>query len=209
MDQLIAAEIGNRTAVFEPGAGHRAQRTAPRRRAVDDLRLEPVVGSPTRPATKEIYTVARLRSAGRRRYRPHARSQHPRRRPAGLAQSLRPRISKGDNVKLTEYFESIRDIEAASTRPTRKSGSKAAADAGQAGHAAAEERAAAERSGSHEADARPGRPRLPDGQDAGRHADAEQRPVADELQVRRRRPGRPAPRPHPQREEPRTRRRCT
>ena len=43
--------------------------------------------SPTKPATKEIYPSRDLRPPGRRRHGPHARSQHPRRGAAGLAES--------------------------------------------------------------------------------------------------------------------------
>ena len=55
MDQVLASQIGSQHGHSEPGAGHRAERAAPRRRPVDDLRLGISWVSPTKPATKEIY----------------------------------------------------------------------------------------------------------------------------------------------------------
>ena len=127
--------------------------------------------SPTKPATKEIYPVARLRPAGRRRQRPQARPQHPRRGAGRIRTSLQPKISSGDRKKLDEYLESIRDIEKRIDRAgkeERLEGWRPTLE--QAEHAAPDERAAAERAGSHEADARPDRARVPDGQDAHRDA---------------------------------------
>ena len=70
----------------QPGARHRAERAAPRRRAVDDLRLEPVLGLADQAGDQGNLSVAHVRSPGRRRQRPAARSQHPRRGPAGFAE---------------------------------------------------------------------------------------------------------------------------
>ncbi|MEO7271524.1 MAG: DUF1552 domain-containing protein [Vicinamibacterales bacterium] len=110
MDQLIAAEIGNRTAVSSLVLGIEP----------NELRLEDGLSmiygsslswaSPTRPATKEIYpsrAFDRLVGDGTGRTLDRSILDAVRQD----SQSLRPRISKGDNVKLTEYFESIRDIE--------------------------------------------------------------------------------------------------
>jgi len=66
--------------------------------------------SPTKPATKEIYpsrTFDRLVGDGTGRKLDRSILDEVRQD----SQSLRPRISKSDNVKLSEYFESIRDIE--------------------------------------------------------------------------------------------------
>jgi hypothetical protein len=110
MDQLIAAEIGNRTAVSSLVLGIEP----------NELRLEDGLSmiygsslswaSPTKPATKEIYpsrAFDRLVGDGTGRTLDRSILDAVRQD----SQSLRPRISKGDNVKLTEYFESIRDIE--------------------------------------------------------------------------------------------------
>ena len=70
----------------EPRARHRAERAAARGRPVDDLRLEPVVGLADQAGDEGDLSVPRVRSPGRRRIGPRARSQHPRRRAAGLAE---------------------------------------------------------------------------------------------------------------------------
>ncbi len=145
-------------------------------------------------------SLADVRSPGRRRHGPHARPQHPRRSAAGLAES--PAEDQPGRQRQAERVPRIdpRHREAHRARVEGRAHRGLAADAGAARHAAPGERAAAERSGSHEAHARSDRARVPDGQDAHRDADAQQRPVADELQVPRRRAGRAAPRPHAQRE---------
>ena len=86
MDQVLASQIGSRTAIPSLVLGIEP----------NELRLEDGLSmiygsslswvSPTKPATKEIYPVADVRSAGRRRHRPQARPQHPRRGAAGLAE---------------------------------------------------------------------------------------------------------------------------
>lgn len=110
MDQVLAAQIGNRTAIPSLVLGIEP----------NELRLEDGLSmiygsslswvSPTRPATKEIYparTFDRLVGDGTGRTLDRSILDEVR----GDAQSLRPRISRHDNLKLTEYFESIRDIE--------------------------------------------------------------------------------------------------
>ena len=110
MDQVIAAEIGSRTAIPSLVLGIEP----------NELRLEDglsmVYGSslswvsPTKPATKEIYpsrAFDRLVGDGSGRALDRSILDAVRQD----SQSLRPRISRGDNVKLSEYFESIRDIE--------------------------------------------------------------------------------------------------
>src|SRR5262245_36217644 len=67
-------------------------------------------------------------------------------------------------------------------------------------HAATAGRQPAKCTGAHETDAGSDRPYVPDGQDARGHADAQQRPLADELQVYRRRAWGLAPRPDSQRQ---------
>ena len=124
MDQVLASQIGGRTAIPSLVLGIEP----------NELRLEDGLSmiygsslswvSPTKPATKEIYPVARLRSAGRRRHRPQARSQHPRRGPAGLAEP-RPKISRGDNVKLTSISSRSATSRSGSSAHRRKSASRA------------------------------------------------------------------------------------
>jgi hypothetical protein len=110
MDQVLASQIGSRTAVPSLVLGIEP----------NELRLEDGLSmiygsslswmSPTKPATKEIYpsrTFDRLVGDGTARRLDRSILDEVRQD----SQSLRPRISKGDNVKLTEYFESIRDIE--------------------------------------------------------------------------------------------------
>src|SRR5262245_64966449 len=110
MDQVLAAQIGGRTAIPSVVLGIEP----------NELRLEDGLSmiyvssvswvSPTKPATKEIYPSRVFdRLVGDGTGRPVDRSilDEVRRD----SQSLRPRISRGDNEKLTEYFESIRDIE--------------------------------------------------------------------------------------------------
>ena len=199
MDQVLASQIGSRTAIPSLVLGIEP----------NELRLEDGLSmiygssvswvSATKPATKEIYparTFDRLVGDGSGRRLDRSILDEVRQD----SQSLRPKISRGDNLKLSEYFESIRDIEKRIERAAKEErieGWRPTLD--EARHAAPGQRAAAERAGSHEADARPDRARLPDGQDAHRDRDAQQRPVADELQVPRRRAGRAAPRPHAQR----------
>jgi hypothetical protein len=110
MDQVLASQIGTRTAIPSLVLGIEP----------NELRLEDglsmVYGSslswisPTKPATKEIYpsrTFDRLVGDGTARRLDRSILDAVRQE----SQGLRPRISTDDNLKLTEYFESIRDIE--------------------------------------------------------------------------------------------------
>jgi hypothetical protein len=110
MDQVLAAQIGSRTAVPSLVLGIEP----------NELRLEDGLSmiygsslswvSATKPATKEIYpsrTFDRLVGDGTGRRLDRSILDEVRQD----SQNLRPKISRGDNVKLTEYFESIRDIE--------------------------------------------------------------------------------------------------
>jgi hypothetical protein len=110
MDQIIAGHIGHETAIPSLVLGIEP----------NELRLEDGLSmiygsslswvSPSKPATKEIYpsrVFDRLVGDGSGRALDRSILDAVRQD----SQSLRPRISKGDNVKLTEYFESIRDIE--------------------------------------------------------------------------------------------------
>jgi hypothetical protein len=110
MDQVLAARVGNRTAIPSLVLG-----IEPNEMRLEDG-LSMIYGSslswvsPTRPATKEIYparTFDRLVGDGSGRTLDRSILDEVR----GDAQSLRPKISGHDNLKLTEYFESIRDIE--------------------------------------------------------------------------------------------------
>jgi hypothetical protein len=110
MDQIIASQIGGRTSIPSLVLGIEP----------NELRLEDGLSmiygssvswvSPTKPATKEIYpsrAFDRLVGDGTGRKLDRSILDEVRRE----SQSLRPKISRGDNEKLTEYFESIRDIE--------------------------------------------------------------------------------------------------
>jgi hypothetical protein len=110
MDQVIASHIGHHTAIPSLVLGIEP----------NELRLEDGLSmiygsslswvSPTKPATKEIYpsrAFDRLVGDGSGRALDRSILDAVRQD----SQNLRPKISKGDNVKLTEYFESIRDIE--------------------------------------------------------------------------------------------------
>jgi hypothetical protein len=110
MDQVIASQIGGRTSIPSLVLGIEP----------NELRLEDGLSmiygsslswaSPTKPATKEIYpsrAFDRLVGDGTGRKVDRSILDEVRRD----SQSLRPKISQGDNVKLNEYFESIRDIE--------------------------------------------------------------------------------------------------
>jgi hypothetical protein len=110
MDQVLASQIGARTAIPSLVLGIEP----------NELRLEDglsmVYGSsvswvsPSKPATKEIYpsrVFDRLVGDGTGRTVDRSILDEVRRD----SQSLRGRISRGDNEKLSEYLESIRDIE--------------------------------------------------------------------------------------------------
>jgi hypothetical protein len=110
MDQIVAAQIGGRTAVPSLVLGIEP----------NELRLEDglsmVYGSslswmsPSKPATKEIYPARafdRLIGDGTGRRLDRSILDEIR----ADTQSLKPRISRHDSVKLEEYLESIRDIE--------------------------------------------------------------------------------------------------
>ncbi|MBL9187204.1 MAG: DUF1552 domain-containing protein [Opitutaceae bacterium] len=110
MDQVLAAQIGHRTAVPSLVLGIEP----------NELRLEDGLSmiygsslswvSPTKPATKEIYpsrAFDRLVGDGTGRRLDRSILDEVRQD----TQGLRPKISRGDSVKLDEYFESIRDIE--------------------------------------------------------------------------------------------------
>jgi hypothetical protein len=119
MDQILAAEIGSHTAIPSLVLGIEP----------NELRLEDglsmIYGSslswvtPTKPATKEIYpsrTFDRLVGDGSGRALDRSILDAVRQD----SQSLRPKISRGDNAKLNEYFESIRDIEQRIERANRE-----------------------------------------------------------------------------------------
>lgn len=110
MDQVLAAQIGSRTAVPSLVLGVEP----------NELRLEDGLSmiygsslswlSPTKPATKEIYpsrAFDRLVGDGTGRRLDRSILDEVRQD----TQGLKPKISRGDGVKLDEYFESIRDIE--------------------------------------------------------------------------------------------------
>jgi hypothetical protein len=110
MDQVLASQIGSRTAVPSLVLGVEP----------NELRLEDGVSmiygssvswaSPTKPATKEVYpsrTFDRLVGDGTGRKLDRSILDEVR----GDSQSLTRKISRGDSAKLEEYFESIRDIE--------------------------------------------------------------------------------------------------
>ena len=110
MDQVLASQIGGHTTIPSLVLGIEP----------NELRLEDGLSmiygsslswiSPTKPATKEIYpsrTFDRLVGDGSARRLDRSILDEVRQD----SQSLRPRISRSDNLKLTEYFESIRDIE--------------------------------------------------------------------------------------------------
>ncbi len=110
MDQILASRIGGRTSIPSLVLGVEP----------NELRLEDGLSmiygssvswvSPTRPATKEIYpsrAFDRLVGDGTGRTLDRSILDAVRQD----SQSLRPKISRGDNEKLAEYFESIRDIE--------------------------------------------------------------------------------------------------
>ena len=110
MDQIIAGQIGHQTTIPSLVLGVEP----------NELRLEDGLSmiygssvswiSPNKPATKEIYpsrVFDRLVGDGSGRAVDRSILDAVRHD----SQSLRPRISRGDNAKLNEYFESIRDIE--------------------------------------------------------------------------------------------------
>jgi hypothetical protein len=110
MDQIIASQVGSRTAIPSLVLGIEP----------NELRLEDGLSmiygsslswvSPTKPATKEIYparTFDRLVGDGSGRRLDRSILDEVRQD----SQSLRPKISRQDDLKLSEYFESIRDIE--------------------------------------------------------------------------------------------------
>jgi hypothetical protein len=110
MDQIVASQIGSRTAIPSLVLGIEP----------NELRLEDGLSmiygssvswmSPTKPATKEIYpsrTFDRLVGDGTARRLDRSILDAVRQD----SSSIRPKISRADNLKLSEYFESIRDIE--------------------------------------------------------------------------------------------------
>jgi len=118
MDQVLAAHLGSRTAVPSLVLGIEP----------NELRLEDGLSmiygsslswaSPTKPATKEIYpsrAFDRLVGDGTGRRLDRSILDEVRQD----SQSLKPKISHGDSVKLEEYLESIRDIERRIERAAR------------------------------------------------------------------------------------------
>ncbi len=110
MDQVLASQIGGRTPVPSLVLGVEP----------NELRLEDGVSmiygssvswaTPSKPATKEVYpsrTFDRLIGDGTGRRLDRSILDEVR----ADSQSLRPKISRHDSLKLDEYFESIRDIE--------------------------------------------------------------------------------------------------
>jgi hypothetical protein len=169
MDQIIASQIGSRTSIPSLVLGIEP----------NELRLEDGLSmiygsslswvSPTKPATKELYpsrTFDRLVGDGTGRT---------------LDRSILDQGRQPQAERILRIDPGHREADRAGVEGGAHRG--LAADADRTRHAASGERAAAERSRSHEAHARSGRAGVPDGQDARRDADAQQRPVADELQV--------------------------
>lgn len=110
MDQVLASRIGNQTAVPSLVLGIEP----------NELRLEDGLSmiygsslswvSPTKPATKEIYpsrAFDRLVGDGTGRRLDRSILDEVRQD----SQGLKRQVSRDDNAKLEEYFESIRDIE--------------------------------------------------------------------------------------------------
>jgi uncharacterized protein DUF1552 len=119
MDQIVAGRIGGRTAIPSLVLGIEP----------NELRLEDGLSmiygssvswsSPTRPATKELYPARTFdRLVGDGSGRPLDRSILD--EVLRDSQSLRPKISRGDNEKLSEYLESIRDIEKRIARASKE-----------------------------------------------------------------------------------------
>ena len=119
MDQIVAGRIGARTAIPSLVLGIEP----------NELRLEDGLSmiygssvswsSPTRPATKELYPARTFdRLVGDGSGRPLDRSILD--EVLRDSQSLRPKISRGDNEKLSEYLESIRDIEKRIARASKE-----------------------------------------------------------------------------------------
>ena len=119
MDQIIASQIGNRTAIPSLVLGIEP----------NELRLEDGLSmiygsslswvSPSKPATKEVYpsrAFDRLVGDGSGRTIDRSILDAVRQD----SQGLRPKISRDDNAKLSEYFESIRDIEQRIARASRE-----------------------------------------------------------------------------------------
>src|SRR4051812_43529320 len=119
MDQVIASQIGGRTSIPSLVLGIEP----------NELRLEDGLSmiygsslswvSPTKPATKEVYpsrVFDRLVGDGSGRQIDRSILDEVRRD----SQSLRPKISRGDNEKLNEYFESIRGIETRIARAAKE-----------------------------------------------------------------------------------------
>jgi len=109
-DQIVASHIGGRTAIPSLVLGIEP----------NELRLEDGLSmiygssvswvSPTKPATKELYpsrVFDRLVGDGSGRQLDRSILDEIRQD----SQSLRPKISRGDNEKLSEYLESVRSVE--------------------------------------------------------------------------------------------------
>ncbi len=118
-DQILAREIGHNTLIPSMALGIEP----------NELRLEDGLSmiygsaiswaSPTKPVTKEIYparTFDALVSDGSARRVDRSILDEL----LGEAQSLRPKISSGDKVKLNEYLESVRDIEVRLDRSAKR-----------------------------------------------------------------------------------------
>ena len=159
------------------------------------------MGVATKPATKEIYparTFDQLVGDGKGRKLDRSILD------AVLqeAHELQPKISTGDRKKLDEYLESVRDIEKRIDRAGKQERLEGWRPTLQKPNMPRPtDELPQNPAGSHEADAGSDRARVPDGQDAHRHLHAEQRSLADELQVPGRRARRAASGPDPQRQD--------
>ena len=187
MDQVLAQQIGNRTPAPEPRPGRRAERAAAGRRPVDDLRLVYLVGLAHQAGDQGNLSVASVRPARRRRLGPPARSQHSRcghartppassRRSAATTATSSMNISNRSATSRSASTAPSKDELIEGWRPTLA----------QPNMPRPKDELPQNRARAHEADARSDRAGVPDGQDAHRDADAQQRSVADELQVPRR-----------------------
>ena len=111
MDQVLAAQIGSRTAIPSLVLGIEP----------NELRLEDGLSmiygsslswvSPTKPATKEIYPSRDVRPPGRRRHRAARSIAASSTRCGRTRRASSRRSAAATTSSSSEYFESIRDIE--------------------------------------------------------------------------------------------------
>ena len=176
MDQVLANAHRPGDGAAEPGAGLRAaDHRLSRDELLDGLQLAHLLAERDLAGADGGLSVAGVRQPVRQPRQP-AEPEHSRPRAASEAAGLSRQVSAADQAKLDEYLTSVREVEKRVDRMRARQGQGRRERRGprpaRRRDAAARQRPAGRHPRAHAADVRHRRARLPDRQDARRHAAA-------------------------------------